>query len=625
MVRGGLKLKRELATAAPVKPTGPFTVADIWVDASVYHLDTPFSYLIPGNLSSSLHQGSMVSVPFHGREVIGIVVELRSPDSHSGLKSITKVIGSIPLLSQETLELITKASRRYAAHPFDIIRSAIPDRFVKVESQFNFTEDRSINPSVPGKQSYLQLPAGQDRDLLIAKKVAALSEAGSTLVILPDTRHVERVHAYLEELKLEHTILDSQLPKSEYYSNFLKVRTGLSKVVIGTRSAVFAPVNALKSLVIYNEGSENLYEQRSPGWNARDIALLRRQCEDIDLYFIGYSPSSEVARLIDEDWVEFKKTKSKVKLAVTPQVHGELLPSRAIPLIKRALSSGPVLFIVPTKGYAQAIRCSKCRTISRCQCGGAHFKSSAQSPISCSHCLTQVSNWQCSWCNHLIPALASRGIERHQHEIGVLFPGTPTVLSSADHLITEVVDHGIVIATPGMAPKTTAGYRSVVILEGNRFLNQPDMRANERVREMYFAHAALASSDGTVILVQDEGHTIATALTTWNPSIAIHRDLEERSSLRLPPYVRAAILTMETGEITRLKSALEGARAEGRIPAETTLLGPVAHGDKSALILTVDVAHGEELVSTLHEFMRRRSASKKSLPSLRIDPYSLSR
>jgi primosomal protein N' (replication factor Y) len=176
-----------------------------------------------------------------------------------------------------------------------------------------------------------------------------------------------------------------------------------------------------------------------------------------------------------------------------------------------------------------------------------------------------------------------------------------------------------------MAPKTTAGYRSVVILEGNRFLNQPDMRANERVREMYFAHAALASSDGTVILVQDEGHTIATALTTWNPSIAIHRDLEERSSLKLPPYVRAAILTMETGEITRLKSALEGARAEGRIPAETTLLGPVARGDKSALILTVDVAHGEELVSTLHEFMRRRSASKKSLPSLRIDPYSLSR
>jgi primosomal protein N' (replication factor Y) len=455
--------------------------------------------------------------------------------------------------------------------------------------------------------------------------VAALSEAGSTLVILPDTRHVERVHAYLEELKLEHTILDSQLPKSEYYSNFLKVRTGLSKVVIGTRSAVFAPVNELKSLVIYNEGSENLYEQRSPGWNARDIALLRRQCEDIDLYFIGYSPSSEVARLIDEDWVEFKKTKSKVKLAVTPQLHGELLPSRAIPLIKRALSSGPVLFIVPTKGYAQAIRCSKCRTISRCECGGAHFKSSAQSPISCIHCLTQVPKWQCSWCNHLIPALASRGIERHQHEIGVLFPGTSTVLSSADHLITEVVDHGIVIATPGMAPKTTAGYRSVVILEGNRFLNQPDMRANERVREMYFAHAALASSDGTVILVQDEGHTIATALTTWNPSIAIHRDLEERSSLKLPPYVRAAILTMETGEITRLKSALEGARAEGRIPAETTLLGPVARGDKSALILTVDVAHGEELVSTLHEFMRRRSASKKSLPSLRIDPYSLSR
>jgi hypothetical protein len=51
----------------------------------------------------------------------------------------------------------------------------------------------------------------------------------------------------------------------------------------------------------------------------------------------------------------------------------------------------------------------------------------------------------------------------------------------------------------------------------------------------------------------------------------------------------------------------------------------VQASDKSALILTVDVADGETLLTTLHEFMRRRSAAKKVLPSLRIDPYSLSR
>jgi primosomal protein N' (replication factor Y) len=175
-----------------------------------------------------------------------------------------------------------------------------------------------------------------------------------------------------------------------------------------------------------------------------------------------------------------------------------------------------------------------------------------------------------------------------------------------------------------MAPQSTNGYSAVVFLEGNRFLNQPDMRANERVREMFFAHAALISSTGSILLIQDEGHVIATALTTWNPSMAIHRELEERQSLALPPYVRAVKLIMEPSDISRLQAALTAAREEGRIPSETKILGPISTGDKSALILTVPLASGEKLISTLHEFMRRRSVAKKSLPSLRIDPYSLS-
>jgi primosomal protein N' len=106
--------------------------------------------------------------------------------------------------------------------------------------------------------------------------------------------------------------------------------------------------------------------------------------------------------------------------------------------------------------------------------------------------------------------------------------------------------------------------------------------------------------------------------------MAIHRELEERQSLSLPPYVRAVKLLMDPSDISRLQSALTSAREEGRIPFETKILGPITIGDKSSLILTVPLEVGEKLISTLHEFMRRRSVGKKSLPSLRIDPYSLS-
>ena len=625
MAKGDLKLKRELAPIAVEPPSGEFTVASVWVDASVYHLDTPFSYLIPGNLASKVVIGSLVQVPFHGRELIGAVIALENPQSLTGLKSITKVLGSYPLLTVQIINLIKSAARRYAAHPFDLIRSAIPDRIASIEKDYLrpfYNVEHSGSKTV---QQYLQLPPGRSRTELMAKKVETLLKEGSVLVVLPDSREVKSLHGALSLIEVESTVLDSQLTKSQYFSNFLDVRSGKSKVVIGTRSAIFAPVSNLASIVIYNEGSEHLYERRSPGWNSRDIALLRRQSENINLIFIGYSPSSEVARFIDEGWIEFKRSRSRLKVSTFSQSHGELLPSRALTQVKSSISAGPVLFLVPTKGYAQAIRCAKCRTISRCECGGAHVKTSAHSPISCSHCSLSVPQWQCRWCNHLIPSLQARGIDRHSHEIGLLLPGIATHISSADHPLLDGVSDGIVIATPGMAPFSRNGYSAVVILEGNRFLDQPDMRASERVREMYFSHAALAKSGAPIIVVQDDGHSIVTGLTSWNPSMAIHRDLEERASLALPPYVRAAMLTMESHEITRLKNALISARDEERLPQSTKILGPIPSADKASLILTVDVAQGDALVSTLHEFMRRRSASWKSLPILRIDPYSLSR
>ena len=625
MVKGGLKLKREVASSTPINPIGDLVVAEIWVDASVYHLDSEFSYLIPGDLSSLVTIGSFVVVPFHGRELTGVVVALSGREGKTGLKSISKVIGTIPLLPEKTISLIRSACQRYACHPFDIIRSAIPDRVAGVERAFRYPLINQ-NPSLDAPtRSYLQLPPVSPRSVLLSQKILQLLKSGPVLVVLPDAREIRLLADEFERAGIEFVEIGSHLPKSENFLNFLKARAGTAKLVIGTRSAIFTPLFNLSTIIIYNEGSEHFYERRTPGWNVRDIALLRSQLEKISLVFTGYSPSVEIARLIDENWVIYKKSKAKTTVMTFPSVNGELLPSRALNHIKKALSAGPILFLVPLKGYAQAIRCQKCRTVSRCICGGAHEKLSASSPITCNHCNLTFENWKCSWCNGEVPSLLLRGIDRHHLELGKLFPGVKIRISSSDHALSEEVSQGIVISTPGVAPLSPSGYASVVILEGNRFLNQPDMRASERIREMYFAHAALAQDGAPIILVQDDGDQISTALSTWNPSIALRRDLEERKALSLPPYVRSAHLTMETSEVTRFKSALLTAIEEGRLPHSTRILGPVQAGVKSALILTVDVVDGESLLSTLHEFMRRRSAAKKTLPALRIDPYSLSR
>ena len=617
-----LRLKSEVAARTVVAPIGDDCLATVWVDNSLPHLDHTFSYLVPGNLDEQVKVGSLVLVPFNGQELSALVIARSSAEGVSNLKSISSHPAPLPLVSQEIISLIGAVAKRYAAHPYDIIRSAVPPRVAAVDKEFE--EAELMSPSAArGVKTYLQLPPARNRSLLIAQKIAASADEGGVLAIFPDSSELEAVKIQLISLGISPNVLDSELSKSERYRSFMQIKSKASTIVLGTRSAIFAPVANLRNLLIYNEGSQHYYEQRSPGWNAREVALMRSTIERFNLTFIGFAPSLEVALLIERGDIELKRVKAKVVVHSISASFGELLPSRAIPIVRKALLKSAVLMVVPLKGYAQAIRCSHCKSVSRCLCGGAHEKRSLASPIVCNHCNEVSNNWKCAWCSNPTPALLSRGIERHLHDVASLFPNTPVRFSTSDHPITTANPGEIVLATPGMAPECAGGYQLVVILEGNRFLSQPDLRAEERVRELYFSTASLITPSGEFMCVQDSGHSITSALASWSFTPLISAELEQRKSLSLPPYMRSVMLGSSKDEVSRLKSALLKAQEESRIPRESKVLGPIIDGESASLILTAPSADADLLVETIHEFIRRRSAAKKKLPSLRIDPYSL--
>lgn len=626
MARSGLRLKAELIAKPVLAPLGPLSLATVWVDSGVFHLDSGYSYLIPGNLNEAAAIGSFVTVSFNGREIPAVVIGREELDSRSNLKSISSVDGIVPLLSPDQINLVRILAKKYCAHPFDIIRSMVPSRVLSVEK--NRTNESSIDV-VKGWKSkgnqYLQLPPHKERDILIAKKLIEFSENGSTVAIFPDVREVEAISNALSSMNISFIRYDSNQSRGEHYSSYLDIMLKRFRLVIGTRSAVFAPLPDLRNLVLYNEGSEHFYEKRSPGWCARDVAIERSLLESIDLTFIGYCPSLEIAHMIGEGRIVHRRVSVRPRVHEFSQTFGELIPSRALTLLKKSLSKGPLLFVTPSKGWAHAIRCSRCKTLSKCGCGGSLELKSERSPISCNHCGIVNSSWKCTWCESNTFSLVSRGMERHAHEIGKLFPGKIIRSSNADSLIEEEISDGIVIATSGMAPSALHGYSAVIFLEGNRLLNQADMRAQERVRELYFSHGALVREGGDIVLIQDEGNSISTALRMWNAFPVLESELDERSTLGLPPFVHALELTLPKDEITRLKSAIVKASQEGRLPREMKILGPILKGERSSIVLTTEIANANEVNLLIHEFMRRRSATKKALPSLRINPYSLSR
>jgi len=626
MARNGLRLRAELIAKPIEPPSGQKSLATVWVDSGVYHLDGEYSYLVPGNLNDFVKVGSFVLVPFNGRELSALVIARGALDGHANLKSILSCEGSIPLVTKEQIELIKVLARKNLAHPFDLIRSIVPPRLSSIEK----LRSPQVIPEVMKRSrtkgiQYLQLPPHRRRDLLIAKKLSELLESGPTLAVFPDVREVESISRQLDLMNISYTRYDSSQSRSEHYSSYLDVVQGISRLVIGTRSSIFAPVMALQNIVVFNEGSEHYYEKRSPGWCARDVAFERSINESISLNFVGYTPSLEIAKKISNGEINFRRQNQRLQVNEFSQPFGELLPSGALSLIRKSLVDGPVLFITPSKGWAHAIRCTRCKTLSKCICGGSFEIKSEKSSVTCNHCGAINSKWKCTWCENSTFSLVGRGMERHGHEIGKLFPGILIKSASADNPNIDEISEGIVIATQGMPPIATEGYSAVVILEGNRLLNQPDMRAQERMREIYFSHGALVRTGGKIILIQDEGNSVSTALRMWNPMPTLESELSERFDLNLPPFTHTVELTMAKDEVVRFKSAVIKARDDGRLPLDMKILGPIIKGENSSIVLTSETTRSDEVNILIHEFMRRRSAAKKALPSLRINPYSLSR
>ena len=619
------RLKAEVAQApsGPIASVLPF--ARIQVDTGVFHLDQLYDYQIPEALSPLIQVGVRVQLPFGNRETEGIVVErVATPERAGELKAITKVLSSSPVATMTSINLIQKVARDFACNPWDVIRSAIPPRVASVDK--GATSGLFHNPIVSkGSAEFHTFRPFVQAHLQTANLAVTNLKHGSTLIIAPDEKDVDLIADALVTLDVKVLKLTSSMPRSDRYRNFLESMHGTNRVVVGTRSAVFAPVSNLATIIVHKESAYEHYEIRTPGWNVRAVAMMRARIEQVQLYLLGFSPSLEVAQLIDDREIRYVNHKESINVKAFSPSEGALLPGRIFGEIKKALAAGPVLFIAPRKGYGNALLCSHCRNIALCQCGGRLTVNAKGIAPSCVHCGKAFVSWKCSFCNRDKQYLAARGIERASEEISRAFPGYPVIISAGDVIKDEVPSQpSLILATPGAVPQVKGGYSAVVILDGMRFFSHTDLRSQERARELFAETASLISSNGALLFIIDDAHPIVAAISRWNIAPLIKRELGQYSELELPPSVTSCVLLMEKAISAQFVSGLRKAVSEQRLPSTTRIYGPtdVSKG-LVKIVLHVAKSDRKELIDVVHELQRRRSIAKKDLFTLRVDPYSL--
>lgn len=620
-----LRLKAEVVAAASGPNASAQPYVQVRVDTGVFHLDGLYDYIVPEKFSPEVQIGVRVQIPFGTRQVEGIVVNRIDNATRSGqIKVLTKVLSPHPIATKASLELIDCISQKFACNPWEIIRSAIPPRVANVDKTFKSAPQPS-KTNRRNSEEFVQLVPFVEPHAQVADYISSVQPDGSVLVVAPDESDVDRIIANLIRCNFPVLKLTSAMSREERYRNYLLAMNTDKCVVVGTRSAVFAPVSGLSTIIVFRESSIDHFEVRSPGWNSKSIAQERVQLEGINFLMLGFSPSLEVAQQIDARKIRYVSTRSEVKVKAYTPIFGELLPDRIFLEIREALKSGPVLFLAARKGYGNALICAHCRNIATCDCGGRLSVTAKNQAPSCVHCGQVFTQWRCIFCQRDKQYLAGRGIDRAAEEIVRAFPNIPVVISAGELIKTEIDPKAsLVLATPGAQPFVAGGYEAAVVLDGIRFFSHTDLRTSERARETFFETAALIKSTGKVLLVIDDVHPIVAAIARWNIGPLLKRELKERVDVNLPPLVDSALLIVDDTEASTLARGLRAAQSDGRLPQSIQILGPTSVGkEKSKIVVLFLHYDGEVMRQFLLQLQRKRSIARKPLLTLRLTPYSL--
>jgi primosomal protein N' (replication factor Y) len=560
-----LKLKSERVGKLTLAEENP--ILSVFVDTGVFHLDYEFDYLLPSKFD--LKPGQWVSVPFNGRNCLGLVASRSNKSATRKALPINRGIKG-PYISPDHLNFYKKVANRWCVPLFDVLR------FVTKYREQSTDADSKLGNS---KRIYLQLPPDKNEIDAIRELARKTSKSGPTLLIVPESR------------------VATQFENEEFD--------------VSMRAGALSPKRYMNVLVLREE-SEHHYELKSPGFNTRDVVLLRNEILGENVIFAGYSPSLEMNRLIQMKYINFKGSSGRLNINVSPAIQGELIPSRLIKTFKEALKSGVVLVIVPNKGYGLAISCAACRNIAKCECGGKLTKHSKGAPPSCVICSKQYLDWHCAYCKMNRIYLLGKGIERIAEEFGKTFPNTNIHIATQDKEIEGAVSAGsIVIATMGAAPQIN--YSTVFLLEG---LNLGvDLRSEERYLANLFKYAAYAK--GRLALVERQEHPAANSLIRWNSLPYLNRLSLELEEAGLPPYMRHLLLAGEDSE--RIYTGILSAIRDGRLQNSTK----VYYLNGKTISVYFDIKSSQQVLTFFLEFQKRRSMANKPHIKLRVDPYLL--
>ena len=437
-----------------------------------------FSYLIPEEFLSRAVPGVRVTVPFRNTEITGYLVGTDRLAPTKKLKAILAILDDQPVLSSAMLQLTKWVGEYYGSSWGEAIENALP-RWVKYGKKVEkYTEKAKQKKSPPVQPpSEYTLSEEQDKAFQVISKALTEKHAKPMLIygvtgsgkselyirairqtlkqnraaicLVPEialTEQLQRFFAGHFGTNLE--ILHSKMTDGERFLTWKRIEMGTCNVVLGPRSAVFAPIPNL-GLIIMDEEHEGSYKQETaPRYHAREVAAWRAQHEGA-LFLMGTAtPSLESMALAERGIIDRVDLTERIDQKAMPKVtvidlkryEGDKRPSLLFsPPLMREIETNlknkeGTMLLLNRRGFSTSIRCPKCAKVEECKhCQVSLTFHQGKNLLLCHYC-----NYQkkvpdvCGECKAPLLRFMGFGTEKVESEIARFFPSARIARLDAD-------------------------------------------------------------------------------------------------------------------------------------------------------------------------------------------------
>lgn len=430
----------------------------------------------------------------------------------------------------------------------------------------------------------------------------AVAQGGQVLVLVPEiVLAPQTVARFLGRFGERVAVLHSHLSPGERLDTWRRLQSGEFDVVVGTRSAVFAPLPRLR-LVVVDEEQETAYKQpQVPRYHARDVAVerARRACAPVLLG--SATPCAEsLWRARTGEW-EYLRLSRRVLDRPLPEVtvvdmraHGRsLFAPPLLQALRDHLAQGDqVLLYVNRRGYAACLVCRECGFVPRCRrCAVSMTFHLTSRTLRCHYCGRVLRAFDtCPSCGGAGLRPYGPGTQRVEEAVRALFPGVPVARADRDALSSRGAHARLVDALRRGEVRVLVGTQVVAkgldlpqvglvgVVAADVALSLPDFRAGERTLQQLVQVAGRAgrgSRPGRVLVqTYQPEHPAIRAAADHDVLGFYEREWEERRRLGYPPFADLVHVVVSSRTEARAEEAsrrlaqrVNGAEVLGPSPA----------------------------------------------------------